>query len=272
MHIDLRRAIDSADIVLIGIGSEWNFDFSKMKTSREYMEIVKSCQDGYEWLIPYVQCFYMQREPDGYHVKALQALLQLLDGKDYFLVSTCNEKDPIKAGFKTEKCVFPCGNFEYLQKMHDTDKKLIKTEESNEYVNLMDKIGKLIEGEISLQEIEKPCLDGEELVFNQKCIKFAEVKYNESAYLDQWQKYMKCLSASMNRELLILELGVSLDYPTVIRWPFEKVAFISNKAYMIRVNQKLYQITPEIKEKAVSVPENSIDYITQESLDHEIKE
>jgi hypothetical protein len=40
----------------------------------------------------------------------------------------------------------------------------------------------------------------------------------------------------------------------------------------MRVNQRLYQITPEIKEKAVSVPENSVDYITQESLNYEIKE
>ena len=32
MHIELSKAIKNADIVLIGIGNEWKYDFSKMKT------------------------------------------------------------------------------------------------------------------------------------------------------------------------------------------------------------------------------------------------
>ena len=33
MHIELSKAIKNADIVLIGIGNEWKYDFSKMKTN-----------------------------------------------------------------------------------------------------------------------------------------------------------------------------------------------------------------------------------------------
>ena len=61
------------------------------------------------------------------------------------------------------------------------------------------------------------------------------------------------------------ELGVSLDYPTVIRWPFEKVTFVNNKAHLIRVHEKLYHHTPEIKEKTDSIQMNSVNYILQES-------
>ena len=272
MHIELSKAIKNADIVLIGIGNEWKYDFSKMKTNKEYMQIIDHCRNGYEWLVPYIQYYYMQHNPEGYHIKEFQSIVQMLNGKDYFLVSTCAEKDPISGGFSQEKCVFPCGNYEYLQKIQDTDHNLIKAEESSAYIHLMAQIENLTEGVLAVEAIEKPCLSGEELIFNQKFERLSAENYNEAAYLDQWQKYMQWLSASMNHELLILELGVGLDYPTVIRWPFEKVALINNKAYMMRVNQRLYQITPEIKEKAVSVPENSVDYITQESLNYEIKE
>ena len=69
---------------------------------------------------------------------------------------------------------------------------------------------------------------------------------------------------TLGKKLLILELGVSLDYPTLIRWPFEKVTFINNKAHLIRVHEKLYHHTPEIQEKTDSVQMNSVNYILQE--------
>ena len=76
---------------------------------------------------------------------------------------------------------------------------------------------------------------------------------------------MKYLTGSINTKLLILELGVSLDYPTVIRWPFEKVAFINKGAHLVRVHEKLYHHTPEIADKTESVSMNSVDYTLQES-------
>ena len=59
MHIELSKAIKNADIVLIGIGNEWKYDFSKMKTNKEYMQIIDHCRNGYEWLVPYIQYYYM---------------------------------------------------------------------------------------------------------------------------------------------------------------------------------------------------------------------
>ena len=69
----------------------------------------------------------------------------------------------------------------------------------------------------------------------------------------------------MGKKLLLIELGVSLDYPTVIRWPFEKVVFVNDKAHLIRAHEKLYHHTPEIKDKTDSIQMNSVDYILQES-------
>ena len=63
--------------------------------------------------------------------------------------------------------------------------------------------------------------------------------------------------------LCVLELGVGLKYPTVIRFPFEKIVFVNNKAVMLRVNRKLYQSTEELKEKCVGIKADPIDYINQ---------
>mgnify|MGYP003307054933 CR=1 FL=1 len=58
-------------------------------------------------------------------------------------------------------------------------------------------------------------------------------KYSEEGYLKKWNLYMKWLQGSLNRNIRILELGVGMKYPSVIRWSFEKVTLINNKAKFI---------------------------------------
>ena len=53
--------------------------------------------------------------------------------------------------------------------------------------------------------------------------------YNENGYLSDWQIYTKWLQGTLNKKVLILELGVGLVFPSVIRWPFEKIAFYNQK-------------------------------------------
>lgn len=112
----------------------------------------------------------------------------------------------------------------------------------------------------------KPVFDGNELYLNQKRPEYSNIIYNESAYLENWNKYMKYLSGTVGTKLLILELGVSLDYPMVIRWPFEKMVFINRKSHLIRVHNKLYQHTPEIAERTDSVKMDSVDFVLKQDF------
>lgn len=82
---------------------------------------------------------------------------------------------------------------------------------------------------------------------------------DETLYLEDWSRYTRWLQGTLNHRLLILELGVGLTYPSVIRFPFEKTAYFNQKSKLYRVHESLYQLTPEISERAVSIPENAID-------------
>lgn len=77
----------------------------------------------------------------------------------------------------------------------------------------------------------------------------------------QWDLYNKWLSATLNKKLLLLELGESFLNPNVFRWPFEKVTFINQKAEFFRVNQLLPQIPENIKDRAYSVASSSYDFL-----------
>ena len=52
-----------------------------------------------------------------------------------------------------------------------------------------------------------------------------------------------------------------MEYPTVIRFPFEKVAYFNQKARFYRVHSRLYQMTAELKEKGVSIQANPEDFL-----------
>ena len=66
---------------------------------------------------------------------------------------------------------------------------------------------------------------------------------------------------TINRELLVLELGEGFQTPTVIRWPFEKTVYFNRKSHMYRVHQSLSQVSEEIGDRAVSVTENSVEWV-----------
>lgn len=79
----------------------------------------------------------------------------------------------------------------------------------------------------------------------------------------QWDLYNKWLSATLNKKLLILELGEGFLNPNIFRWPFEKVTFINQKAEFFRVNKLLPQIPENISERAHAVSCSSYDFLVQ---------
>ena len=149
------------------------------------------------------------------------------------------------------------------------DGELYSAEKCEEFFSLVKKVHEIVEsGEVLLSEdmsFSKPVVNGKELYLNQKRQEYSDIKYNESFYLGNWDIYKKYLTRTLNSNLLVLELGVGLEYPTVVRWPFEKVTFINKKARLIRVHERLYQHIPEIEDKTDSVKMNSVNYIIQES-------
>lgn len=70
---------------------------------------------------------------------------------------------------------------------------------------------------------------------------------------ENWNDYMKWLSFTLNRHLLVLELGVGFVNPMVIRFPFEKMVFLNQKSKMYRVHSMLPQVTVEIGERGTAI-------------------
>lgn len=266
---DLKKQIDDSQFILVGIGSEWNWVRTGINSDERYSKLLKYCdKEGFQWLLPIVEYEYAYYHTDVKIEKAYEGLKKLIGDKKYFLVSELFLQDALMYGFDPAKSVYPCGTYMYLQ-TPDLDDNLILAEKCEEFQELVQKIHKIInenDGDFDEKEVFlKPFKDGKELYLNQKRTEYRNIKYNEVAYKENWETYMKYLTTTVNNKLLIIELGVGLDYPTVIRWPFEKVTFVNKKVRFIRVHEKIYQHTKEIEDKTDSIKMNSVDYILQES-------
>lgn len=269
MEQKLIDCIENSDRIIIGIGSEWDWVSSGLRRDERYTKLLQYCdKEDYKWLLPIIEYEYAYYNTDEKIEKAYKALRNIIGDKKYFLVSDIFLQDALMYGFDPTRAVYPCGTYMYLQ-TPDLDDSLLLSEQSPEFKGLVDKIHEIIVSQNGeLQEdtnFVKPFYDGKELYLNQKRKEYRNIKYNESAYQERWADYTKFLTNTLNSKLLILELGVGLEYPTVIRWPFEKVAFINKQAHLIRVHEKLYQHTPEIQDKTDSIQMNSVNYILQES-------
>ncbi len=153
---ELKEKLQDAERILIGIGAEW-----------------KSGDEGREAMV----------------MKAKHTLMELVEGKDYFVISTMETEDAARLGFDEMHTVIP---------------------------------------------------------------------FDESLTEEKWSGYMNWLARTLNRKLVILELGEGFLQPTIIRWPFEKTAAINNKAHLYRVHKTFYQISDEIREKATAVKGDSV--------------
>lgn len=123
---------------------------------------------------------------------AYQGLSKLLDGKNYFIITTCKDGLIYQADLKKERIVCP----------------LVETEENRE-----------------------------------------------------WEMYLKWLQGTLNRNLFVLELGVGLKYPDVIRFPFEKISYFNQKAEFVRVHDRLFQLPAELAEKGNAIQENPVELL-----------
>ena len=249
-------SMNNADMVLVGIGEEFGMSLSGMKENLRYKRFLDRVEEReeYGWLVPYVEKLYLREHKDEKIMKAYDRLGKLLEGKNYYIVSTCTDDCIYDAGFKEDRIVTPCGGYRFMQ-CEDNCRGGI--EEPGEA--LLGQIYHSIKTGEDIVEIKKPvCINCKKnLVFNNVNM----CHYAEEGYLDQWNQYTKWLQGTVNRKLCVVELGVGMQFPTIIRWPFEKIVFFNQKSNLFRIHSKLYQLTEEIKERGFSLKENSTDFI-----------
>lgn len=258
---EILERIRCSEMVLVGLGGEFDID-GRTRESRLYRQGYDRLQEaGYHWLIPAWNEYCTALSGNDTVTPAMEKLLDLIASKNYFLVSVSTNSKIACSVEKKDRLVMPCGGVLKKQcgkgcgaepvPVSDDDRERIKAA-----------FDELAQGRVPDKDrflLDKCAECGSKMIFNN----VYAPNYNEKGYLDNWHKYTKWLQATLNKDLLILELGVDMRFPTVVRWPFEKVSVYNNKAFLCRVNEKIYQLPQEISTKGCGIPQNAIAWLRQ---------
>lgn len=255
---EIRDRIEDAEMILVGLGSEF-CDSARLRENAEFVrgrELLKEA--GYYWLIP-AWNEYCSAKMEDIVSPALGKLTDILEGKNYFVVSTATDQRVCAAPWREGRLVMPCGTVAHKQCVRGCPDVLeeVSGKEKKELEEFFRRLYTGVFAQEAVPRLGRCPKCGSGMVLNTA---FAE-GYDESGYLEQWQIYTRWLQGTLNRRLLVLELGVGMRFPTAIRWPFEKVAFFNNKASFVRVNEKLYQLSEELAVKGCSVAQNAIAWL-----------
>lgn len=255
---EIQQKIKEADLVLVGIGEALEIKASELEKEAAYAQALRKCS-GQEYLIPYIEKLWIE-ESNADIVRKRKAMYDnlsaVINGKNYFIVSLCSDRLIHHSDIHSERVVEPCGTIGKLQCSETCSKDLYEIEP-----DFLQKVRRLVEGKQQEEKPENPVCPkcGKPLIFN----RLPAENYLEEGYLPQWELYTKWLQGTVNKNLCILEMGVGLRYPSVIRWPFEKVAFFNQKASFFRVHSKLYQIAEEIKDRGFGVNQSEEAFLEE---------
>ena len=265
----LKKYIDQikeADLVLVGVGRELSAETLIPKDAKEIREFYKEQgKHGYEKLLQEAPSEQRDTMLEMYYRNYLlsvpefpyfRPLKEALEGKNYFIVSSNMDNLLYKSGFRSDRVVLPCGTGEFFQCEKPCEHRLYPALPGvRAMIDYYEETGKY-------DVLQCPNCQ-RKFVFNIRNEETAD-SYLEEGYLQLWGYYTKWLQGTINKKVLILELGEGFDIPSLFKWPFEKIAFYNQKSHLIRVHEYLYQIGEELSGKAEAVQQNSLDFLMSE--------
>lgn len=246
-----------ADMVLIGLGEEFQYNWDFLIQNKRYQEIENELEkegDTYRWIIPFLQKMALEKYVDTKLDMAYKNLKEILSDVNYFIISLAMDDYIYRYNFRSDRIVTPCGGFQRMQCDSNCCGKLREVDET-----LFGKVKSYFDKETSLKELQVLLCDdcGKQMVFNQIGVS----KYAEEGYLPQWERYTKWLQGTVNKKACVIELGAGMQFPTIIRWPFEKVVFYNQKAFLYRIHSHLYQLEEKIGERGKGIKENPVNFL-----------
>ena len=253
--------IEEADLVLAGLGEEFDIESSlrQMEGYTQGKELLLASGQGA--LLPAWQKLF-RREAGKTVAAELRGLAGLLEEKNYFVVSVAVNDEIADIPWRSGRLVMPCGSDLKLQCSGDCECNLRRVEPEQQEAllarlrewreALLRGDGGAVPGGLGLCPV---C--GKPLEFNN----IYGLHYDENGYLPDWQNYMKWLQGTLNRNLVVLELGAGMQFPSVIRFPFEKAAYFNTQAKFYRIHERLYQITEELAAKGTGIAKNAIAWL-----------
>ena len=113
----VKKTVQDADMVLVGIGEEFGIPSGKMEESAEYAVFMEQTNGAgqFQWMVPFLGEIHKENGRSDQVMAAYQVLGEMIRDKNYFVVSTRTDDFIYDAGLREDRIVTPCGGYRFWQ-------------------------------------------------------------------------------------------------------------------------------------------------------------
>ncbi|MGX7081377.1 Uncharacterised protein [Gemella morbillorum] len=248
--LEAKKLLQEADVVIIGAGAglsaaagltyngerfETNFNeyIAKYGLTDMYSSGFYPFETSEEKWAYWSKHVYLNRYEDN-GLELYKDLYDIVKNKDYFVITTNVDSQFEKTGFDRNKIFEVQGNYGEFQCSIPCHNKVYKNKEQ-----ILEMIKEQRDLKIPTKLIPKCTVCGEEMAMHLRSDgTFVETK----EWYEQSEAYYDFLNKNQNKKIVLLELGVGFNTPTIIRFPFEKLNKILPKTSLIRVNKENFEV------------------------------
>ncbi|MBU2644321.1 Sir2 silent information regulator family NAD-dependent deacetylase [bacterium] len=268
-----QKLIQVSDAILIGAGSGLSAAAGLAYSGKRFTDNFADYIERFPLTDMYSSGFYpfpTREEKWGYfsrHIKlnrydaeagkVYSDLLQLVESKNYFVITTNVDAQFFKAGFAADQ-VFATqgdyGKFQCEKACHDT---LYDNEQS---INQM--VTQQSDCRIPAELIPVCPVCGKNLVTH---LRIDGYFVENSDWKAASRHYQDFVNAVKNQKLVLLELGVGFNTPVIIRWPFERMAKTHTQSTLIRVNKDNVHASYSEQERNILIKADIADFLERMS-------
>ena len=280
--IKLHEILDSAECIVVGAGAGLSASagfsysggrfkkyFSDFEAKYHFHDMYSGgftdfCSLEENWAY-WSRFIYINRYLDA-PLPVYEKLLELVRGKDYFVITTNVDHCFQKAGFDKKRLFYTQGDYGLFQCCVPCHKKTYDNEETvrkmlvSQGFGFKDsenkKDGKIIFPENPLKmEIPSKLVPhcpvcGKPMSMNLRCDgTFVE----DDGWHEAARRYQDFLEKHKNARTLFLELGVGGNTPGIIKYPFWNLTYKNKNAFYASLNMEKEEIPIEIKARSVLI-------------------
>ena len=274
----LKDMLDQADAVLIGAGSGLSTAAGFTYSGERFHKYFYDFEERYDIQDMYSGGFYPFEDEETYwawwsrhiyynrYVKApsdvYPSLLSLVKDKDYFVLTTNVDHQFQLAGFDKKRLFYTQGDYGLLQsvnprirKTYDNEEIIMRMMEAQGFVKDKNGVFQVPEdGKLKMRvpsELIPKCPDGgSDMTMNLRCDNtFVE----DAGWHAAQRRYHDFLRGHENKRVLYLELGVGMNTPVIIKYPFWQYTQENPKAFYACINKGEAYCPEEIADRSVCI-------------------